>query len=157
MPNESVPEPTPAHMHSLDCNLSHTCVLKMDLMIPAREEAISPLVESVMTAARETRIGGDKELEIETSLREALANAIKHGCCADPKKCVRCTVAFEEPGSVLIVVSDPGNGFDPAGVPDPTSDERLFENHGRGIFLINKMMDEVKFEKNGTEIHMKKY
>ena len=129
----------------------------MDLVIPAREEAITPLVESVMAAARSTSIGDDKELEIETSLREALANAIKHGCCADPTKCVRCTVAFEQPGSVLIVVSDPGNGFDPSHVPDPTDGEHLFENHGRGIFLINKMMDEVKFEKNGAEIHMKKY
>jgi serine/threonine-protein kinase RsbW len=160
LPNESsVPESSSnsPHMHSADCNLSHTCVFKMDLVIPAREDAISPLVESVMAAARSTHIGDDKELEIETSLREALANAIKHGCCGDSTKCVRCTVAFEQPGSVLIVVSDPGNGFDPEHVPDPTSNEHLFDNHGRGIFLINKLMDEVKFHRNGAEIHMKKY
>jgi len=144
-------------MNSDDCSLNHACVFKMDLLIPAREDAISPLVESVMAAARSTHIGDDKELEIETSLREALANAIKHGCSADPSKCVRCTVAFEKPGSILIVVSDPGNGFDPSHLPDPTSNEHLFDNHGRGIFLINKLMDEVKFEKNGAEIHMKKY
>jgi serine/threonine-protein kinase RsbW len=144
-------------MNSDDCSLNHACVFKMDLLIHAREDSISPLVESVMAAARSTHIGDDKELEIETSLREALANAIKHGCSADPSKCVRCTVAFEQPGSILIVVSDPGNGFDPSHLPDPTSNEHLFDNHGRGIFLINKLMDEVKFEKNGTEIHMKKY
>jgi serine/threonine-protein kinase RsbW len=160
LPNESsVPESsnhTPL-MNSNDCSLNHACVFKMDLLIPACEDAISPVVESVMAAARSTHIGDDKELEIETSLREALANAIKHGCSADPSKCVRCTVAFEKPGSILIVVSDPGNGFDPSHLPDPTSNEHLFDNHGRGIFLINKLMDEVKFEKNGAEIHMKKY
>lgn len=34
--------------------------------------------------------------------------------------------------------------------------ENLYSNHGRGIFLINQLMDEVKFNKNGTEIHMVK-
>lgn len=52
---------------------------------------------------------------------------------------------------------DPGNGFDPNSVPNPLSGENIYSNHGRGIFLINKLMDEVKFEKNGAEIHMRKY
>ena len=33
--------------------------------------------------------------------------------------------------------------------------QNLFSTHGRGIFLINQLMDEVHFEKGGTEIHMK--
>jgi anti-sigma regulatory factor (Ser/Thr protein kinase) len=32
--------------------------------------------------------------------------------------------------------------------------ESLYSDHGRGIFLINQLMDEVKFLKNGSEIHM---
>lgn len=127
----------------------------MELTIPACPESISPLVESVLAVVRETGVG--KELEIETALREALANAIKHGCSADPTKFVRCCVAFEQEGSVLIVVSDPGPGFNPQSIPDPTTGEHLFENHGRGIFLINRLMDEVRFERNGAEIHMRKY
>ncbi len=145
------------HVHSADCHHGHQCILKMDLIIPAREEAISPVVEAVMAAARETHAADDKELEIETSLREAVANAIKHGCCGDATKSVRCSVAFETTGAILIVVSDPGKGFDPQTIPDPTSEERLFDDHGRGIYLINRLMDEVRFEKNGAEIHMKKY
>ena len=34
--------------------------------------------------------------------------------------------------------------------------QNLFSEHGRGIFLINQLMDEVRFERGGTEIHMKK-
>ncbi len=158
MPNErDVPQPSAAHSEHADCHSTHAFLLKMDVVIPAREDAISPLVESVMAGARETRISNDKELEIETSLREAVANAVKHGCCSDPTKFVRCSVAFEADGSILIVVSDPGNGFDVSSVPDPTTSEHLFDNHGRGIYLINKLMDEVKFEKNGSEIRMRKY
>jgi serine/threonine-protein kinase RsbW len=127
----------------------------MDVRIPACQQSISPLVESVLAVVRETGIG--KELEIETALREALANAIKHGCCGDAAKFVQCCVGFEKDGSVLIVVSDPGPGFDPDSLPDPTTGEHLFKDHGRGIFLINRLMDEVRFERNGAEIHMRKY
>ena len=58
---------------------------------------------------------------------------------------------------MLIIVRDPGVGFDPFAVPDPVNGENIFSNHGRGIYLINQLMDEVKFERNGTEIHMRKY
>jgi len=127
--------------------------LNIDLTIPARIEAITPLVESVMIAVR--RQAKAKELEIETALREALANAIKHGCLGDPTKSVKCTVAFEDESSVLIVVSDPGPGFKPKHLPDPTKGEHLYKNHGRGIYLIHHLMDEVHFERDGAEIHMR--
>jgi anti-sigma regulatory factor (Ser/Thr protein kinase) len=32
--------------------------------------------------------------------------------------------------------------------------ENIYSDHGRGIFLINQLMDDVKFRKNGTEIRM---
>lgn len=130
-----------------------TKALKMDVSIPARVEAITPLVESVMSVVRQQ--AKTKELEIETALREALANAIKHGCSGDPTKTVQCSVVFEDDRSVLIVVSDPGPGFKPKQLPDPTDAEHLYENHGRGIFLINHLMDEVDFKRGGAEIHMR--
>jgi serine/threonine-protein kinase RsbW len=55
---------------------------------------------------------------------------------------------------MLIVVRDPGKGFDPGKIPSPIVGENVFANQGRGIYLINQLMDEVKFLKNGTEIHM---
>lgn len=133
--------------------VSNSFALKMDVTIPARLSAISPLVEAVMTAVRSH--AGEKELEIETALREALANAVKHGCSADPTKFVQCSVVFEEDRSVLIVVRDPGPGFNPKQLPDPTDDKHLYQNHGRGIYLINHLMDEVRFERGGAEIHMR--
>lgn len=106
-----------------------------------------------MTAVRSH--AKSKELEIETALREALANAIKHGCSGDPTKYVQCSVVFEDSRSVLIVVSDPGPGFNPGLLADPTEGEHLYENHGRGIYLINHLMDEVQFKRGGAEIHMR--
>ena len=34
--------------------------------------------------------------------------------------------------------------------------ENLFSQGGRGIFLINELMDDVSFERGGTEIRMRK-
>jgi serine/threonine-protein kinase RsbW len=126
------------------------------ITLKASESEVSPVVDQVMQMVQETQCANGAEMDIEISLREALANAIKHGANGDPTKVIECRVSCEEPG-ILIVVRDPGNGFDPNSVPDPLSGENIYSNHGRGIFLINKLMDEVKFEKNGTEIHMRKY
>ncbi len=98
-----------------------------------------------------------KEFEIETALREALANAIVHGCKNDRSKKVQCCVRCDEERGLLIVVRDPGNGFDPFTLPDPSNGDNIYACHGRGIYLINQLMDEVKFERNGSEIHMRKY
>ncbi|ABF41318.1 putative anti-sigma regulatory factor, serine/threonine protein kinase [Candidatus Koribacter versatilis Ellin345] len=127
------------------------------ITLKAAESEVSPVVDQIMHMVNETGCcAPGKELDVEIALREALANAIKHGANGDPSKTVECRVSCGDSG-ILIVVRDPGPGFDPAAIPDPLSSENIFSNHGRGIFLINKLMDEVKFEKNGTEIHMRKY
>ena len=142
-------KPTPAR------SLHSDFMLKMDMVIPATAEAVNPLVDAVMSVVK--RMGNPSELEIETALREALANAVKHGCCGDASKFVDCQVVFEKENSVSIVVRDPGPGFNPANIPDPTNGEHIYEDHGRGIFLINQLMDEVRFHRNGSEIHMRKF
>jgi serine/threonine-protein kinase RsbW len=57
---------------------------------------------------------------------------------------------------MLIIVRNPGEGFDPTSIPNPTRGQNIYATRGRGIFLINQLMDEVRFEQGGTEIHMKK-
>ncbi len=34
--------------------------------------------------------------------------------------------------------------------------EQIYEDHGRGIFMINQLIDEVRFRAGGTEIWMRK-
>lgn len=132
-------------------------LVKIDITLPATPAAITPAVDTIMENVRKIDCATGKEFEIETALREALANAIKHGCHNDPTQQVGCCVACEDNGSMLIIVRDPGPGFDPLAIPDCTMGENLYENHGRGIYLINELMDEVTFARNGTEIHMRKY
>ena len=126
------------------------------ITLRASETEVSPVVDQIMQVVRENHCANGNELDVEIALREALANAIKHGAAGDPTKIIECHVTCEKPG-ILIVVRDPGSGFDPKSIPDPLTGENIYSNHGRGIFLINKLMDEVKFEKNGTEIRMRKF
>jgi serine/threonine-protein kinase RsbW len=109
-----------------------------------------------MRAVRDTKCIDGKADAVELALQEALANAVIHGAKEDPSKIVECVVACDEQRGVLIIVRDPGPGFDPKTIPSCTVGENLYSNHGRGIFLINQLMDEVEFRKNGTEIHMVK-
>jgi serine/threonine-protein kinase RsbW len=125
--------------------------------IKADVTAIQPVVNGVMHIIQEMKCGAGKEFQIELALREALANAIVHGCRNDPSKNVEFCVACDESRGLLIVVRDPGPGFDPASIPSPITGQNVFSEHGRGIFLISQLMDEVHFERGGTEIHMRKF
>jgi len=130
--------------------------LRVRVTLAADRTAVDPVVEQVMEAVRQMKCVDGKEDAIELALQEALANAVVHGAKEDPSKIVECLVACDEQRGILIIVRDPGPGFDPNAIPSCTVGENLYSNHGRGIFLINQLMDEVTFRKNGTEIHMVK-
>lgn len=128
-----------------------------EVTLPADVTAISPVVAWVMRLVGEFEFAAGKEFEIEMALREALANAILHGCKCDPAKKVECTVTANREQGIQIVVRDPGNGYDPSALPSPTEGSNLYSEHGRGILLINQLMDEVKLERNGAVIRMRKF
>ena len=130
--------------------------LKLSVTLSGDRDAIDPVVRSVMKVVREMKCAPGREDDIELALTEALANAVVHGAKSDPSKIVECDVACDDERGILIVVRDPGSGFDPAKIADPCQGENIYSHHGRGIYLINQLMDEVQFHKNGTEIHMLK-
>jgi serine/threonine-protein kinase RsbW len=134
---------------------SKNLILKLQTKLEGRVEAIPPFVEGIMKIVQSMGCAAGKEREVEIALLEALANAVVHGCKSDPNKEVECCVACDESRGLLIVIRDPGQGFDPASIPSPIVGQNLFSTHGRGIFIINQLMDEVRYEKGGTEIHMK--
>jgi serine/threonine-protein kinase RsbW len=134
---------------------SKKLILKLQRTLEGRIEAIPPFVEDVMKIVEAMDCAAGKERVVEMALLEALANAVVHGCEKDPTKKVECFVACDESRGMLIVIRDPGKGFDPASIPSPIVGQNLFSTHGRGIFLINQLVDEVRYEKGGTEIRMK--
>jgi serine/threonine-protein kinase RsbW len=134
---------------------SGNLLVKLDAVLPGNIDTIPPVLEKIMAVVKEMGCAAGREFAIELALTEALANAIKHGSANDPSKQIQCCVACDHTRGMLIVVRDPGPGFDPASIPSPIVGQNLFATGGRGIYLINQLMDEVRFEKGGTEIHMR--
>jgi len=124
--------------------------------IPAAVDAISTVLDEVLEVGERIECFKGKELEIETALREALANAVIHGGKNDERQGIQISVSCYPNHEVKMVVRDSGGGFDPKFVRDPTIGHNLLASHGRGLFLIEQFMDEVRHERGGTEIFMRK-
>ena len=121
--------------------------------VPAETARISPLVREVMRLFASHRTLNRRRHSVELALREALANAIVHGSRRNATKKVKVWVKGG-PSGVFIGVSDEGRGFDHRLAPDPLTARHLHSDHGRGLFMIRRMMDEVRFARGGREIRM---
>jgi anti-sigma regulatory factor (Ser/Thr protein kinase) len=85
----------------------------------------------------------------ELLLREALNNAVLHGCHADPGKQVRCLLRLRE-RRLLIAVEHNGDGFDwRAGRAGPAA---LWDCSGRGIEILRKYSSHVRYNERGNAV-----
>ena len=117
---------------------------------------ISPLVDWLTNLISASHCICGEEEEVELAIREALSNAMLHGNRLEARKLVHIRCHCEWRNGVSIIVTDQGQGFDPNQVPDPLAVENLLAEHGRGIYLMKRAMDEVSFERGGAEVHMRK-
>jgi serine/threonine-protein kinase RsbW len=130
--------------------------LHVELSMKSEIDAISPFVDELMLRIKQTHCEPGSEFAIELALREALANAVLHGNREDSSKKVHVRCECEKDSGVFLVVRDEGAGFDLEKVPDPLAPENLGAEHGRGILLMKQFMDEIHYERGGTEVHMRK-
>jgi serine/threonine-protein kinase RsbW len=138
--------------------MSHSAgtLLQIEQSIRSEISAISPFVDKLMVFIKECQCVPGDEIDVEISLREALANSIVHGNHGDPGKHVYVDCRCLPNEEVSIVVRDEGTGFSSTELPDPAAAEQLQSTHGRGIYLMKTLMDEVHFERGGTVVHMLK-
>ena len=95
------------------------------------------------------------------AVRECVINAITHGNRSDPAKKIFVDFSVEAEGgerSLVVVVRDQGEGFEPSEITNPLAPENILSTSGRGIFLVRQFMDDVKFQRvpGGTEVRMRK-
>ena len=84
---------------------------------------------------------------------EAVNNSIVHGNKSNPEKFV--AIGVENKNEKLkILVEDEGTGFDYNHIPDPTAPDNIENIHGRGVFLMNHLSDEVNFLDNGAGVEL---
>lgn len=87
----------------------------------------------------------------ELLLREAMTNAVVHGCKSDASKRVSCVVRVHS-DRFLIVVRDSGAGFDwrVRGVPHANDDACS----GRGLEIYQCFASRVRFNRQGNTIFL---
>jgi serine/threonine-protein kinase RsbW len=122
------------------------------LEIPSDPGAIEHAVDLVVRRCHDSEYCRRKlELNFRVGLMEALANAVLYGNRADPHKRIRLEIAFLQ-YTIEARVTDEGPGFDPGTIPDPTTPENIERPGGRGVFLMRKLMDEVRYNEAGNSV-----
>lgn len=91
--------------------------------------------------------------KILVSAMEAVNNAIVHGNKADIKRYVKIEFLYKK-RELFISVEDEGSGFRPQEIPDPTKPENIENITGRGVFLMSKLADSIKFNEKGNRVTM---
>ena len=131
---------------------------RIEITISSRFENIELVQVIAEHLCENAGVDEDGSHWIGMAVREAVANAIKHGNKLDVGKKVH--AVFELQGLDLeITIADEGAGFDPAKVSDPLNPQNLMKTSGRGIFYMKTFMDEVHYSfrtGGGTSLVMTK-
>jgi sigma-B regulation protein RsbU (phosphoserine phosphatase) len=109
------------------------------------------LINEILEALTMYELNSQTHYAIRLAIDEALANAWRHGLSQQNDLPFEVSYCISDEG-FRFRVKDPGDGFDHESLPDPTVEENLYKTHGRGVFLIRQMMDEVEFNETGNEI-----
>lgn len=119
-------------------------------------------IETVQVMLRDSlaQLGLDEDAQhwVDIAVREAVANAIKHGNSQNPDKQVWVDLSIEG-DDLVILIQDEGEGFDPGRIRDPLAPENLLKPNGRGIFYMKSFMDDIHYglhPNGGTVVTLRK-
>ena len=123
----------------------------MDLIVDAVLESVGPATEFVSGALDKFGVPKRARTKIIIALDELMSNVCRYAYNDGEAGKVRISVnETPEPGgeSVRVVIEDSGTPFNPLhhGDPDITADIDHRGIGGLGIFMVKKMMDDVKYD-----------
>lgn len=124
------------------------------LRMPSRRDAVAPMVERILDAARDAALEEEQRHNLAVALAEALSNAAVHGNHLQPHVPVRVALAVTPGRCVVVDVADSGDGFDLGAISDPTVDDHLLKPGGRGVFLMRRLVDELEYNDAGNRVRM---
>jgi serine/threonine-protein kinase RsbW len=132
--------------------------IAVDIKVPNQTRYLCLIGHIGENIARTLRnYSGDREklaYDLNLVLTEAMANAIQHANEGDPAKEVHIEISIVDQ-QLIIRVFDFGQGFDVKQYVEPS---HPLEEHGRGIYLIHTIMDEISYRPtdNGHVLEMRK-
>ncbi len=130
--------------------------MKTDLDITADLQNLRKVEKLIDDLSMELDLSDEIYGNVLVATMEATNNAIIHGSASNPNKRVFVRIAKKE-NQLVIHIEDQGKGFDYEKVPDPTAPENLEKINGRGIFLMDRLSDEMNFLNKGRVVELKFY
>ncbi len=124
------------------------------LVLPSEMENIVQVERLIDDLSAKYNLNAEIYGKLSVALIEAVNNAILHGNRLDANKNVTVKYVIDE-SELEFFISDCGDGFDFTHTPDPTLPENLEKTHGRGIFLMSHLADEIEFLDKGTVVRLK--
>ena len=124
----------------------------LEFSFPSDVRLAGDAVEEVVEACQRLAVPGSRAtLNLRVAVGEAVSNAILYGNRERTDRDVRIRAEFG-PDAVRVTVADEGEGFDPDAVEDPTLPGNRDRSHGRGIFLLRQLMDDVRYNEKGNSV-----
>ena len=120
---------------------------KPTMKFPARFEFLDDIREYVGRKARSAKFTDKDIYSIQLATDEAASNIIEHAYSGIRDAQIELTCVFEK-NKLIITLLDHGKSFDISRVepPDLTVDLSQRKIGGLGIYLMRKLMDEVRYE-----------
>jgi serine/threonine-protein kinase RsbW len=125
---------------------------KIVLKLKSKRSAIDSIETYLNDINKSVGLDESKFLNFQIAVSEALINAIVHGNHESDSKIVKMEIQYND-NSITVKIKDEGTGFDINKLPDPTQEENLFKEHGRGIFIMKSLVDNFicNSDESGTE------
>ena len=129
---------------------------KLSLKIPSDIKYIRRASSGILKWLHPRKLDDSTLFDIRLCVEEVVRNAITHGNNND--KGLKVLVSYWLEGDRLIIeIEDEGRGFDPGKVPDPTIEENIIKNSGRGFYIVRKLIDKMEFNDKGNKVRLTKY
>ena len=112
----------------------------------ARFDNLERIREFVGRHAKQGGLSDKAIYQVQLAVDEAFTNIVEHAYGGECDEFVECTCSISA-RSLVIILRDCGQIFDPSAVPGPQLDARLEERGvgGLGLYFIRQLMDEVSF------------
>lgn len=137
-------------------DLPHRGSVRLDFIIPSDLSYVLGVNHLVSLLLKEFSFpASDYRINIPLACDEAITNAIIHGNRSDPEKKVSIQVYLSS-SRIKVRIRDQGEGFDVAGVGDPTEGANLLRSSGRGVYLMRNIMDTVEYREGGRVLELEK-
>lgn len=129
--------------------------MKTSLNLVSTSESLTVVEKKIDEVTKEANVNEDLYGNVLVAVTEGVNNAIHHGNKSNPEKNVDINIEINTDNQLVFIIKDQGEGFDPDALPDPTDPANIQKPHGRGVFLMQQLSDEIEYEDEGRTVIIK--